>query len=84
MAITLHISDSIAAGLRLPEGEIDARLRLELALALYGQGILSFGKAAELAGLDQVHFAEQLTARGIPRHYGPEELAEDLSYARGE
>jgi hypothetical protein len=27
---------------------------------------------------------EQLTARGIPRHYGPEELAEDLSYARGE
>jgi hypothetical protein len=28
--------------------------------------------------------AEQLANRGIPRHYGPEELTEDLSYARGE
>ena len=84
MAVTLHISDSITAGLRLPEGEIEERLRLELALALYGQGILSFGKAAELAGADRIHLAEQLTNRGIPRHYGPEELAEDLSYARGE
>lgn len=84
MAVTLHIPDSITTGLRLPEGEIEGRLRLELALALYGQGILSFGKAAELAGADRTHLAEQLTRRGIPRHYGPEELLEDLSYARGE
>jgi len=84
MAITLHIPDSITAGLRLPKGEIEPRLRLELALALYGHGILSFGKAAELAGVDHAHMAEQLGRRGIPRHYGPEELPEDLSYARGE
>lgn len=49
MAVTLHIPDSITVGRRQPEGEIEERLRLELALALYGQRILSFGKAAELA-----------------------------------
>jgi len=65
MAITLHIPDSITVGLRLPEGEIEARLRLELALALYGQGILSFGKAAELAGADRAHWPSSSRTGGF-------------------
>ena len=81
MAVTLHIPDSITTGLRLPEGEIEARLRLELALALYGQGILSFGKAAELVGADRARLAEQLTNRSYSEALRPEELAEHLSYA---
>jgi len=50
MAVPLAYLGLIAAGPRLPEGGIEERLRLELPLALYGQGILSSGKAAELAG----------------------------------
>jgi len=84
MSITLQIPDSIARSLRLPEGEAEQRLRTELALAIYAQGILSFGKAAELAGLSRYHFADLVAERGIPRHYGDEELAEDITYARGE
>lgn len=84
MSITLQIPDSIARSLRLPEGEAEQRLRTELALAIYAQGILSFGKAAELAGLSRYHFADLVAGRGIPRHYGDEELAEDLTHARGE
>ena len=84
MSITLHIPDSVVRSLRLPEGEAEQRLRMELALALYAQGILSFGKAAELAGLLRYHFADLVARRGIPRHYGEEELAEDLVHARGE
>jgi len=82
MAVTLHISDSIITGLRLPESEIEPRLRLELALSLYGQGILSLGKAAELAGTDRAHLAEQLASREIPRNYGLDEFADDVNYAR--
>ena len=84
MSITLHIPDSVASGLRLPEAEIEPRLRTELAIALYGQGILSFGKASELAGAGRNHLAYLLAQRGIPRHYGTEELGEDTAYARGE
>jgi predicted HTH domain antitoxin len=84
MSITLQIPDAVARSLRLPEGETEERLRCELALALYAQSILSFGKAAELAAVSRYQFADLLTHRGIPRHYGQEELAEDLAYGRGE
>ena len=84
MSINLNIPDSVARSLRLPEGEAEQRLRTELALALYAQGILSFGKASELAGLSRYHFSDLVARRGIPRHYGEDELAEDLAYARGE
>ena len=84
MNITLHIPDSVARGLRIPEGEAETRLLQELAAALYAQGLLSFGKAAELAGNSRAAFSEILAKRNIPRHYGPEELNEDLKYASGE
>ena len=60
MPVTLHIPDSIASGLRLPEKEIETRLRMELALALYQQEILSFGKSVELAGVNRHQFGELL------------------------
>ena len=84
MSINLHIPDSVARSLRLPEGEAEQRLCVELALALYSQGILSFGKSSELAGLLRYQFADLVARRSIPRHYGEDELAEDLAYARGE
>jgi predicted HTH domain antitoxin len=84
MGVTLRISDSIVQSLRLPEAEIAARLRTELGIALYAQGALSLGKAAELAEISRILFGELIAQRGIPRHYGDEDLAQDLSYARSE
>ena len=84
MGMTLHIPDSVLAGLRIPEAEIAQRLRTELAIALYAQGALSLGKAAELAEMNRVAFGEMVGQRGIARHYGDTELAQDLYYARRE
>ena len=70
--------------MRIPEAEAEQRLRQELAVALYAQGLLSFGKASELAGESRFRFADVVTQRGIARHYGEEELTEDLTYAGGE
>jgi predicted HTH domain antitoxin len=70
--------------LHLPEGEVEERLRCELALSLYSQGILSFGKATELSGISRWHFAEFVGSRGVARHYSSEELAEDLAYGHGQ
>jgi len=84
MSITLSIPESVVRSLRVPEGEVEERLRMELAVTLYAQGFLSFGKAAELANVTRFRFADLVTQRGLPRHYGPEELAEDLAYANGE
>ncbi len=80
----LHIPRSVADAITLPEGRKEEELRRELAVTLYREEMLSFGKARELAGLDKFAFTQRLGARGIERHYGADELDEDLAYARGE
>ena len=84
MSLTLEIPDTVEHALRLPKAGRQNELMLELAIALYSRGILSLGKASELARMSKVEFGLLLGRRGIPRHYGEEELAQDLEYARGE
>jgi predicted HTH domain antitoxin len=84
MTFHVDIPESVASSIRLPEPEVEKRLRTELAVALYSQGILSFGKAAELAEKTRYAFADLIGERGIPRHYTEQDLAADLDYARGQ
>jgi len=82
--VQLHIPASVVQAVRLPEKRIAEELKVELAIALYAQGLLSFGKARELADMGKYEFGQLLGKRGILRHYGREELEDDLTYARGE
>jgi predicted HTH domain antitoxin len=84
MGLQISISDSILQAIRLPEQRIEQELLQELAIALYSQNILSFGKARELAQLDKYEFGQLLSQREVVRHYGSEELDDDLTYARSE
>ena len=81
MSLHLEIPDSIASALRLPPDEQQQRLKVELAISLYAQGILSFGKARQLAELSKFEFAQLLGKREIPRHYDRDDLQDDLDYA---
>ncbi len=84
MGFQINIPDSIIQAISLPEDRISQELLIELAISTYRQGLLSFGKGRELAGLGKFEFAQLLGKRGIPRHYGQDELEDDLSYARSE
>ena len=84
MTFHLDIPESVAHSIRLPLPEVEPRLRTELAIALYAQGILSFGKASELAGTSRYAFADLIGDRNIPRHYTEDDLRHDLDYARGQ
>jgi len=84
MGLQITIPDSIIQAIRLPEDRISQELLIELAISTYRQGLLSFGKGRELSGLGKFEFAQLLGKRGIPRHYGQDELEDDLSYARSE
>lgn len=81
MGLQLSIPDSIVQAIRLPEPRIEHELRRELAIALYAQNLLAFGKARELAEMDKYDFGQLLAQRGILRHYSHEELDDDLAYA---
>ena len=82
MSVTFEIPDEVFQAMKLPPPEIEARLRLELAISLYAQQILGLGKAAELAGLSRWELNQALAKRGVPMHYSETELAEDVAYAR--
>ena len=82
METKLIIPDSVLQAIRLPEERIKSELLKELAISLYDQRILSFGKARELAQLGKYEFGRLLGDRRILRHYGDEELTDDIKYAR--
>ena len=84
MSLLLEIPDQVAHAIRLPVGEQRQQLMTELAVTLYGRGILSFGKARELSQLNRVEFGRLLGNRGIPRHYTEQDLEDDITYARGQ
>jgi len=54
-------------------------LKRELALYLFEQDKLSFGKARELAEMTVWEFQQLLGSRGIQIHYGVEDYEEDLA-----
>lgn len=83
MSIRLEIPDSVAEAMRLTPADQKEQLMLELAVALYARGILSFGKARELTGLSKYQFGMAIGQRGVPRHYSAEDLRDDTTYARG-
>lgn len=53
-------------------------LRRELAVCLFQQGRLSFGKAREVADMTAWEFQQLLGVRGIAVHYDVEEYEQDL------
>jgi predicted HTH domain antitoxin len=81
--IIIEIPSDIAMALKVPDREVPTVLRQELAIQLYAQHLLSFGKARQLAQLSKWEFAELLGRRGIERHYDEKSLQEDMEFADG-
>lgn len=54
-------------------------LKRELAVYLFEQGKLSFGKAREMAEMTGWEFQQLLGNKGIPIHYDLEDYEEDLA-----
>ncbi len=67
--LVLEISEDLAEALRVPPDERLSRVRQELALRLYQKGLLSFGKARELAQMSKWAFHELLGSEGVVRSY---------------
>ena len=72
--ITLDIPSEVLHATRLTQEQLKA----ELAVHLFEQGKLSFGKARQLAGMDVYQFMQLLGSRDIPIHYDVEDYEEDL------
>ncbi|SDM56194.1 UPF0175 family protein [Halarsenatibacter silvermanii] len=78
----LSIPRDVYRAMKVPEDKRDETLQRELALSLYREQILSFGKARQLANMTKWQFHELLKERNIERHYTEENLKEDLEYTK--
>jgi len=72
MAVT--IPDEVLQSAHISEAE----LKTEIAATLFHQDRLTLGQAAALANMSQLDFQRLLANRGIPIHYGSEQLEHDL------
>lgn len=72
--VTLEIPEDVLVATRLTKAE----LKVELAVHLFEQGILSLGKARQVAGMDVLKFMRLISARDITIHYDVTEYEEDL------
>lgn len=70
MQITIDLPDSVALT------EVD--IRLELAIVLFQREQITLGLGSQLTQLSQIEFQRVLASRGIPVHYGVEDLDQDL------
>lgn len=82
MKLTLTIDDRIAASLKSGDLPLEVSLRIDLAVYYYEQGILSPGRAADLADLPRPEFEDFLKSRKSVRHYTTEDLKHELNAKR--
>jgi len=79
MSVRVEVNDEIRDALRIPLDEQEGRLRRELALRLYEKGLLSLGKARQVAGMEKWDFLLLLAQESICRQYDKDELDRDLA-----
>ncbi|NJL83359.1 MAG: UPF0175 family protein [Chloroflexaceae bacterium] len=77
--LVLEIPSQIADSLQVPPLDRLPRVQRELAVRLYQKGLLSFGKARELAQMTKWEFHSLLGDEGVERSYDLEELENDLN-----
>lgn len=62
--MTIEINDDLLARMEMTEDDV----RIELFAHLFDQGKLSFGRAAELAGISVEQLEQEIKRRDIPRY----------------
>ncbi|RKY57294.1 MAG: UPF0175 family protein [Candidatus Latescibacterota bacterium] len=74
----LRFPQEITTVCKVDEEELGPYLKELIAIELYREGVVSLGKAAEIAGVDKVEMMDLLRRKKIPLHYGLKELREDM------
>ncbi len=80
MATTLSVNlpRELVHVLRVRERDFQKAVRESLAVELYREGAVSFGKAAELAMASKWEMFEILAAKKVPLKYYSEDLKQDI------
>jgi predicted HTH domain antitoxin len=64
-SVTIQLPDEIPSSLHRSPNELEKDIKLAVAIDWYRQGLISQGRAAELAGIPRAAFLDALAARKI-------------------
>ena len=78
--VTLQLPEDIVARLAASPEAAASRVKTELALGLYSQGLITHFEACQTADLSRFEFEDLLGRREIVRPYTPDMLNEDLRH----
>jgi predicted HTH domain antitoxin len=82
MTITVQVPDMLLEDLATSPEELDREIRLAAALHLYSRGLVTQGKAAEIASLSRWDFIEALGRAEVPAcQVTSEELTDEVERA---
>ncbi|WP_258083232.1 UPF0175 family protein [Thermococcus thermotolerans] len=81
--VIVKVPSDLMRILRLDERELSRAVRVYLAIELYREGIVSLGKAAEIAGISRWEMMELLASRGVSLNYDENDLQEDIETLEG-
>ncbi len=76
--VLVPVPQDLARILRISEKELPKTVRIYLAIELYREGVISLGKAAEIAGVSKWEMMEILASKGVSIQYDEEDLREDV------
>ena len=83
MEITINVPDELASTLRRTPEELRYDLRLRALAGLVERGLLSTGRAAELAGVSRREFLDWCGRWHVRiHHWSDAEVAHDVAYAQ--
>ena len=82
MSLTLELSDDIGFRLLNDPEHAEPDVRRELAIALYREGKLPPGRAAQLAGMDRWDFEKLLVERQVPMPWTMEDVENEFRNSR--
>jgi len=63
--VTIELPDGVFSSLRRTPREVEQEVRLAAAVDWYRRGMISQGRAAEIAGIPRADLIDALAARGI-------------------
>jgi predicted nucleic acid-binding protein/predicted HTH domain antitoxin len=66
MTIEVMVPDDVFATLRKSPADIARDLRVAAAVEWYAEGLVSQGRASELAGISRIEFFDELAKRKVP------------------
>jgi predicted HTH domain antitoxin len=83
MEAVITLPETILSSIKIRKSDLNQFLRRTLAVALYREGRLSLGKAAELAGVrNKWEMILLLDEKGVPLDYDAADAEVDLSTLR--